>query len=156
MWGAIDPFSWILEWKRGDIKYNMEHTNRLACCNFLHVFWFLYGYHWSFIGIFTLVRWSCIYGSAFCSRNLSILPTPTICVQVYHSAWRELCEGMTMAKSLDEVIEVHEAYILSIQRQCFVVPDKLVIYCLSIWVFVFSLYPVLTGLCINYNVAKLK
>ncbi|KAL5144553.1 Gamma-tubulin complex component 5 [Glycine soja] len=45
--------------------------------------------------------------------------------RVYHSAWRELCEGMTAAKSLDEVIEVHEAYILSIQRQCFVVPDKL-------------------------------
>ncbi|KAI5404397.1 hypothetical protein KIW84_051527 [Lathyrus oleraceus] len=45
--------------------------------------------------------------------------------RVYHSAWRELCEGMTVAKSLDEVIEAHEAYILSIQRQCFVVPDKL-------------------------------
>lgn len=45
--------------------------------------------------------------------------------------WRELCEGMTAAKSLDEVIEVHEAYILSIQRQCFVVPDKLVIYHIS-------------------------
>nr|KYP64548.1 Gamma-tubulin complex component 5 [Cajanus cajan] len=45
--------------------------------------------------------------------------------RVYHSAWRELCEGMTAAKSLDEVIEVHESYILSIQRQCFVVPDKL-------------------------------
>ncbi|KAJ1387927.1 Gamma-tubulin complex component protein [Sesbania bispinosa] len=45
--------------------------------------------------------------------------------RVYHSAWRELCEGMTVAKSLDEVIEVHEAYMLSIQRQCFVVPDKL-------------------------------
>jgi len=52
-------------------------------------------------------------------------------MQVYHSAWRELCEGMTAAKSLDEVIEVHEAYILSIQRQCFVVPDKLVIYHIS-------------------------
>ncbi|KAL5189675.1 Gamma-tubulin complex component 5 [Glycine soja] len=45
--------------------------------------------------------------------------------------WRELCEGMTAAKSLDEVIEVHEAYILSIQRQCFVVPDKLVIHHIS-------------------------
>ncbi|XP_058786231.1 uncharacterized protein LOC131660886 isoform X1 [Vicia villosa] len=45
--------------------------------------------------------------------------------RVYHSAWRELCEGMTVAKSLDEVIDAHEAYILSIQRQCFVVPDKL-------------------------------
>ncbi|KAK7351669.1 hypothetical protein VNO77_11274 [Canavalia gladiata] len=45
--------------------------------------------------------------------------------RVYHSAWRELCEGMAAAKSLDEVIEVHEAYMLSIQRQCFVVPDKL-------------------------------
>lgn len=32
---------------------------------------------------------------------------------------------MASAGSLDEVIEVHEAYLLSIQRQCFVVPDKL-------------------------------
>lgn len=46
--------------------------------------------------------------------------------QVYHNAWRELCEGMAAAGSLDEVIEVHETYLLSIQRQCFVVPDKLV------------------------------
>ncbi|KAE9609391.1 hypothetical protein Lal_00020252 [Lupinus albus] len=45
--------------------------------------------------------------------------------RVYHSAWLELCESMTTAKSLDEVIEVHDAYLLSIQRQCFVVPDKL-------------------------------
>lgn len=33
---------------------------------------------------------------------------------------------MASAGSLDEVIEVHEAYLLSIQRQCFVAPDKLV------------------------------
>lgn len=33
---------------------------------------------------------------------------------------------MATACSLDEVIEVHESYLLSIQRQCFVVPDKLV------------------------------
>ncbi|KAK6939560.1 Gamma tubulin complex component protein, N-terminal [Dillenia turbinata] len=45
--------------------------------------------------------------------------------RVYHSAWCELCEGMGSAGSLDEVIEVHEAYLLSIQRQCFVVPEKL-------------------------------
>ncbi|KAJ8758768.1 hypothetical protein K2173_000489 [Erythroxylum novogranatense] len=45
--------------------------------------------------------------------------------RVYHSAWCELCQGMAAAGSLDEVIEVHEAYLLSIQRQCFVVPDKL-------------------------------
>ncbi|KAJ4844658.1 hypothetical protein Tsubulata_024215 [Turnera subulata] len=45
--------------------------------------------------------------------------------RVYHSAWHELCEGMAAAGSLDEVIEVHNAYLLSIQRQCFVVPDKL-------------------------------
>ncbi|KAJ7958118.1 Gamma-tubulin complex component [Quillaja saponaria] len=45
--------------------------------------------------------------------------------RVYHSAWRELCDSMAAARSLDEVIEVHEAYLLSIQRQCFVVPDKL-------------------------------
>lgn len=47
-------------------------------------------------------------------------------MQVYHSAWRELCEGMAAAQSLDGVIEVHEAYLLTIHRQCFVVPDKLV------------------------------
>ncbi|KAJ0941721.1 putative gamma-tubulin complex component protein [Helianthus annuus] len=40
--------------------------------------------------------------------------------RVYHSAWSELCEGMAAAGSLDEVIQVHEAYLLSIQRQCFV------------------------------------
>ncbi|KAF7829734.1 putative transmembrane protein [Senna tora] len=57
--------------------------------------------------------------------NICGLPVSTICIQVYHSAWREVCEGITAAKSLDEVIDVHEAYMLSIQRQCFVVPDKL-------------------------------
>ncbi|XP_050363189.1 uncharacterized protein LOC126782071 isoform X2 [Argentina anserina] len=45
--------------------------------------------------------------------------------RVYHNAWRELCEGMAASRSLDEVIEVHELYLLTIQRQCFVVPDKL-------------------------------
>lgn len=48
-------------------------------------------------------------------------------IQVFHSAWVDLCRGMSSAGSLDEVIEVHEAYLLSIQRQCFVAPDKLVI-----------------------------
>ncbi|KAJ0442799.1 putative gamma-tubulin complex component protein [Helianthus annuus] len=46
--------------------------------------------------------------------------------KVYHSSWNELCEGMAAAGSLDEVIQVHEAYLLSIHQQCFVVPDKLV------------------------------
>ncbi|MFS7989585.1 putative gamma-tubulin complex component protein [Helianthus anomalus] len=45
--------------------------------------------------------------------------------RVYHSSWSELCEGMAAAGSLDEVIQVHEAYLLSIHHQCFVVPDKL-------------------------------
>ncbi|CAI9786567.1 unnamed protein product [Fraxinus pennsylvanica] len=45
--------------------------------------------------------------------------------RVYHNAWRELCEHMAVAGTLDEAIEVHESYLLSIQRQCFVVPDKL-------------------------------
>ncbi|KAL0438658.1 UNVERIFIED_CONTAM: hypothetical protein Slati_2348800 [Sesamum latifolium] len=45
--------------------------------------------------------------------------------RVYHNAWRELCEGVAAAGTLDEAIEVHEAYLFSIQRQCFVVPDKL-------------------------------
>jgi gamma-tubulin complex component 5 len=46
--------------------------------------------------------------------------------RVYHTAWRELCEAMVKAGSLDEVIYVHETYLLSIQRQCFVVQEKLV------------------------------
>lgn len=56
--------------------------------------------------------------------------------QVYHNAWRELCEGMAAARSLDEVIEVHELYLLTIQRQCFVVPDKLVGCCLCLRAYV--------------------
>ncbi|KAJ8538040.1 hypothetical protein K7X08_014580 [Anisodus acutangulus] len=35
--------------------------------------------------------------------------------RVYHSAWGELCEGLAAARSLDEVIEIHEAYLTSIQ-----------------------------------------
>lgn len=66
--------------------------------------------------------------------------------QVYHSAWIELCTGMASARSLDEVIEVHEAYLLSIQRQCFVAPDKLV-------KFLFVAFPTLASvicrLCID-------
>ncbi|KAM0047048.1 putative gamma-tubulin complex component protein [Helianthus debilis subsp. tardiflorus] len=45
--------------------------------------------------------------------------------RVYHSSWSELCEGMAAVRSLDEVIQVHEAYLLSIHYQCFVVLDKL-------------------------------
>ncbi|KAG9440720.1 hypothetical protein H6P81_020885 [Aristolochia fimbriata] len=45
--------------------------------------------------------------------------------RVFHSAWLELFDGMASAGSLDEVIEVHEAYLLSIQRLCFVAHDKL-------------------------------
>lgn len=56
--------------------------------------------------------------------------------QVYHNAWRELCEGMAAARSLDEVIEVHDLYLLTIQRQCFVVPDKLVGCCLCLRAYV--------------------
>jgi gamma-tubulin complex component 5 len=33
---------------------------------------------------------------------------------------------MELAGSLDEVIEVHETYLSSIQRQCFIASDKLV------------------------------
>lgn len=53
---------------------------------------------------------------------------------------------MASAASLDEVIEVHEAYLLSIQRQCFVVPDKLVssisfcLFWLAVWVYSLILY----------------
>ena len=41
-------------------------------------------------------------------------------------AWTEICDGMASAITLDEVMEVHEAYLSFIQRQCFVASDKLV------------------------------
>ncbi|XP_015582101.1 gamma-tubulin complex component 5 isoform X2 [Ricinus communis] len=63
--------------------------------------------------------------------------------RVYHSAWHELCEGMATAGSLDEVIEVHEAYLLSIQRQCFVVPDKL-------WALIASRINSILGLALDF------
>ncbi|KAK4746251.1 hypothetical protein SAY87_012563 [Trapa incisa] len=63
--------------------------------------------------------------------------------RVYHSAWRELCEGMAAAQSLDEVIEVHEAYLLSMQRQCFVVPDKL-------WALIASRINIILGLALDF------
>ncbi|CAN6482311.1 unnamed protein product [Victoria cruziana] len=47
--------------------------------------------------------------------------------RVLHNAWLELSEGMGSARSLDEVIEVHESYLVSIQRQCFVASDKLLV-----------------------------
>ncbi|XP_062101066.1 uncharacterized protein LOC133806986 [Humulus lupulus] len=63
--------------------------------------------------------------------------------RVYHSAWQELCEGMAAARSLDEVIEVHESYLLSIQRQCFVVPDKL-------WALIASRINSILGLALDF------
>lgn len=63
--------------------------------------------------------------------------------RVYHSAWRELCQGLAAAHSLDEVIEVHEAYLLSIQRQCFVVPDKL-------WALIASRINTILGLALDF------
>ncbi|WRX12310.1 Gamma tubulin complex component [Theobroma cacao] len=63
--------------------------------------------------------------------------------RVYHSAWRELCEGMAAAGSLDEVIEVHEAYLLSIHRQCFVAPDKL-------WALIASRINSILGLALDF------
>ncbi|GFY96777.1 Spc97 / Spc98 family of spindle pole body (SBP) component [Actinidia rufa] len=61
----------------------------------------------------------------------------------HHCAWRELCEGMVTSSSLDEVIEVHEAYLLSIQRQCFVVPDKL-------WALIASRINSILGLALDF------
>ncbi|XP_068329347.1 uncharacterized protein [Pyrus communis] len=63
--------------------------------------------------------------------------------RVYHNAWRELCEGMAAARSLDEVIEVHELYLLTIQRQCFVVPDKL-------WALIASRINNILGLALDF------
>ncbi|XP_010940138.3 uncharacterized protein [Elaeis guineensis] len=63
--------------------------------------------------------------------------------RVFHSAWTELCSGMASAGSLDEVIEVHEAYLLSIQRQCFVAPDKL-------WALIASRIKTILGLALDF------
>ncbi|XP_058069305.1 uncharacterized protein LOC131218651 isoform X2 [Magnolia sinica] len=63
--------------------------------------------------------------------------------RVFHSAWLELCKGMASAGSLDEVIEVHEAYLLSIQRQCFVAPDKL-------WALIASRIKSILGLALDF------
>ncbi|KAI6688966.1 hypothetical protein NL676_025794 [Syzygium grande] len=63
--------------------------------------------------------------------------------RVYHSAWRELCEGIATAQSLDGVMEVHDAYLLSIQRQCFVVPDKL-------WALIASRINSILGLALDF------
>ncbi|XP_042508368.1 gamma-tubulin complex component 5-like [Macadamia integrifolia] len=63
--------------------------------------------------------------------------------RVFHGAWHELCEGMASAGSLDEVIDVHEAYLLAIQRQCFVVPDKL-------WALIASRIKNILGLALDF------
>lgn len=63
--------------------------------------------------------------------------------RVYHSAWGELCEGLAAARSLDEVIEIHEAYLMSIQRQCFAVPEKL-------WALIASRINSILGLALDF------
>uniref|UniRef100_A0A1D1XQE2 Gamma-tubulin complex component n=1 Tax=Anthurium amnicola TaxID=1678845 RepID=A0A1D1XQE2_9ARAE len=63
--------------------------------------------------------------------------------RVFHSAWIELCHNMASAGSLDEVIEVHEAYLLSVQRQCFVAPDKL-------WALIASRIKSILGLALDF------
>lgn len=63
--------------------------------------------------------------------------------RVYHSAWCEMCQGMAAASSLDEVIDVHDAYLLSIQRQCFIVPDKL-------WALIASRINTILGLALDF------
>ncbi|KAG7660235.1 Gamma tubulin complex component C-terminal [Arabidopsis suecica] len=63
--------------------------------------------------------------------------------RVYHTAWRELCEAMVKAGSLDEVIYVHETYLLSIQRQCFVVQEKL-------WAIIASRINMILGLALEF------
>ncbi|KAJ0256712.1 Gamma-tubulin complex component [Hirschfeldia incana] len=63
--------------------------------------------------------------------------------RVYHTAWRELCEGMVKAGSLDEVIYIHETYLLSIQRQCFVVQEKL-------WAIIATRINMILGLALEF------
>lgn len=63
--------------------------------------------------------------------------------RVYHSAWGELCEGLAAARSLDEVIEIHEAYLMSIQKQCFAVREKL-------WALIASRINSILGLALDF------
>ncbi|KAK8946948.1 hypothetical protein KSP39_PZI006904 [Platanthera zijinensis] len=64
--------------------------------------------------------------------------------RVFHSAWIELSSAMSSAGSLDEVIEVHGAYLSSIQRQCFVGPDKL-------WALIASRVKSILGLALDFH-----
>ncbi|KAK1626301.1 hypothetical protein QYE76_000616 [Lolium multiflorum] len=64
--------------------------------------------------------------------------------RVYHSAWTELCDGMASATTLDEVMEVHESYLSSIQRQCFVASDKL-------WALIASRVKTILGLALDFH-----
>ncbi|XP_006664166.1 gamma-tubulin complex component 5-like [Oryza brachyantha] len=64
--------------------------------------------------------------------------------RVYHSAWTELCDGMASATTLDEVMEVHDAYLSSIQRQCFVASDKL-------WALIASRVKTILGLALDFH-----
>ncbi|KAF8705112.1 hypothetical protein HU200_031378 [Digitaria exilis] len=64
--------------------------------------------------------------------------------RVYYSAWTELCDGMASATTLDEVMEVHEAYLSSIQRQCFVASDKL-------WALIASRVKTILGLALDFH-----
>ncbi|WVZ91111.1 hypothetical protein U9M48_037325 [Paspalum notatum var. saurae] len=64
--------------------------------------------------------------------------------RVYHSAWTELCDGIALATTLDEVMEVHEAYLSSIQRQCFVASDKL-------WALIASRVKTILGLALDFH-----
>ncbi|XP_024519215.1 gamma-tubulin complex component 5-like [Selaginella moellendorffii] len=63
--------------------------------------------------------------------------------QVLYSSWLELCEGMSSARSLDEVISCHDMYLISIQRQCFVAPDKL-------WTLISSRVKSILGLALEF------
>lgn len=63
--------------------------------------------------------------------------------RVLYSAWLELCEGMASAASLDEVIVCHDAYLVSIQRQCLVAPDKL-------WALISSRVKTILGLALDF------
>jgi gamma-tubulin complex component 5 len=63
--------------------------------------------------------------------------------RVLYSAWVDLCESMSSAGSLDGVIACHDAYLISIQRQCLVAPDKL-------WTLIAGRVKTILGLALNY------
>lgn len=87
--------------------------------------------YWSF---FTSLKSSWIVWCWFLATCPDLWCFLDVWRQVLYSAWVELSEGMVAARSLDEVIACHDAYLMSIQRQCLIAHDKLVRTWILAWI----------------------